>query len=562
MPPILATPLRRSSITALLVCLLALALGAPARADIAPPEQPPGSNIAPEGGTQVQMAAEQVLLVVGDRVPLLSQGIDLQGVSAHITATFQMVNTGAQAEQLSVRFPLANPSGAGDGFFNYPQVSNLKVTVDGSEREWTTTETANPLGGQNPPLPWATFDVSFPPGQPVVISVRYDTVSTGFPPEARFNYVLETGAGWQGPIGQGDILLRLPYEANQENVLLGAGQTTPGGIFAGNEVRWHFENLEPSSKDNWQATIIDPVTWKELLDLRQQTQQKADDPQVWAKLGELTQSIALAKGFWQVRPGAGSFLLESEQAYARAVALAPDSSQLHTEYAAVLFTHYNNPTIAEAPVPSFQEIQSQINQALLIDPQNKLAWALQADIVNAFQLTATAPSQTTGTPTISQPAIPTPTGTQPAQPQGQAPAQITPSPPATLTRVPGTATVTIIVPTPTPSSPPGTFTPTVTSAPSATLRTTSTSVATRTPQASVTPLTTLTPGLPTRTPEIVIISPIPETRRTPVPPGFRSSELPNARVAVLSLVWICALSLICLVLVATALILLAIIRRR
>ncbi len=36
----------------------------PALADVAPPSQPPGSNILPGGNTQVQMVAEYVLLSV------------------------------------------------------------------------------------------------------------------------------------------------------------------------------------------------------------------------------------------------------------------------------------------------------------------------------------------------------------------------------------------------------------------------------------------------------------------------------------------------------------------
>ena len=65
----------------------------PAYADVAPPEQPPGSSLMPgEGGTQVRMLAETVLLEVTSDKPDGSLG------KALVTASFIMRNLGAQSE--------------------------------------------------------------------------------------------------------------------------------------------------------------------------------------------------------------------------------------------------------------------------------------------------------------------------------------------------------------------------------------------------------------------------------------------------------------------------------
>src|SRR5919199_71658 len=77
------------------VCLLALICARVALADIAPPEQPPGSNISPGGQTQVWMRAEEVVIDVrpraggGDR-----NGVVLAGdlAEAQVRGAFHMHN--------------------------------------------------------------------------------------------------------------------------------------------------------------------------------------------------------------------------------------------------------------------------------------------------------------------------------------------------------------------------------------------------------------------------------------------------------------------------------------
>src|SRR2546428_12670213 len=109
--------MQRTRVFARLTCaacasLLALALARTALADIAPPEQPPGSNISPGGQTQVRMAAERVVLDVRPREfsgtePYLAG----QLAEAQVSGDFTMHNLGAADEQMQVRFPLGDPSG-------------------------------------------------------------------------------------------------------------------------------------------------------------------------------------------------------------------------------------------------------------------------------------------------------------------------------------------------------------------------------------------------------------------------------------------------------------------
>ena len=78
-----------------------------ARADIAPPDQPPGANPVPGSeSTQVRMVAETVLLDVQASAPAGSLG------RAAVTATFTMQNLGDSPETMAVRFPLTFWNGA------------------------------------------------------------------------------------------------------------------------------------------------------------------------------------------------------------------------------------------------------------------------------------------------------------------------------------------------------------------------------------------------------------------------------------------------------------------
>ncbi|MBK8419017.1 hypothetical protein [Candidatus Villigracilis saccharophilus] len=91
------------------------------QADVAPPINPPGSNLQPgTESTQVRMVAETVLVDVQKDLDLRSLG------NAIVTADFTMRNLGNDPESMAVRFPIA----AQNGRFEYPEIADLKISVD------------------------------------------------------------------------------------------------------------------------------------------------------------------------------------------------------------------------------------------------------------------------------------------------------------------------------------------------------------------------------------------------------------------------------------------------
>jgi hypothetical protein len=338
-------------------------------ADVAPPDQPTGANLVPDKETtNVRMMFEMVIIDV--QPDLLPETQNAWGVSdwAKVTASFQMQNTGTKIEKMDVRFPLMIPSGSGDGFGNQPELEDFHVEVDGKFLDYRETTTDNPSDYDKTPLKWAAFPVTFIPGKEIKIVITYQVKATGYSPFAEFGYILETGAGWKDTIGDGRIVVRLPYEASAENFLL--DNATNNFIFTGHDAVYSFKNLEPTPESNIHVTLVEPVIWTQVVTGRQAV---IDDPmngQTWGELAEaLGKSISYSKP-WIREDSAGAKLFEeSLTAYDQAVKLAPDQFIWHYGYANLIWqSEYFN---SDPDMTLIQKMLIQYSTARSIDPKNE-----------------------------------------------------------------------------------------------------------------------------------------------------------------------------------------------
>lgn len=340
----------------LIFLILLIAMPSPARADVAPPTNPPGANPEPgRASTQVRMVAETVLIEVQAGAPADSLG------QARVTADFTMRNLGAEAEAMAVRFPIS----ANDGFFGHPEIQDLAVEVDGRRVLTRPTEGPDPVyGGED--VPWAEFDVTFPPAQDVPIRVSYTLEGTGEVPFIAFYYVLATGAGWRDSIGSADLIVRLPYAASPQNVILdthtGWSQTTPGGVIEGREIRWHFEGFEPTYKDNLEISLVMPSVWKNVQTEQENVSNNPNDGEAWGRLGKLYKEITFLRRDFRGDAGGLELYELSVQAYEKAVTLLPRDALWHAGYADLLAFHalyaaYEGQNATAEAVRALQEIQ-------------------------------------------------------------------------------------------------------------------------------------------------------------------------------------------------------------
>ncbi len=315
----------------LLATLCAISLPSVALADVAPPQQPPGFNPSPDREiTQVRMMDETVT-------------IDVQAVDppqAHVSAFFTMRNLGNSTESMAVRFPIANS----DGFGKFPEIKNVGIKVNDKPTPFDRTEGPDPTyGNEAQSVPWVSFGVSFTPGVDVQIKVSYDLDGTSYPQETftSFYYILSTGAGWNGTIGSGEIILRLPYDANPQNVILGDSQNAPQ--FVGREARWFFSDLEPTTSDNLKFDIVKPAVWKQVNPALENISRNPQDGEAYGQLGKAYKQalFAASKGFPRNDPGAAVIYQWSKDAYDKAVTLKPTDGLWHAGYAELLLDYYN-----------------------------------------------------------------------------------------------------------------------------------------------------------------------------------------------------------------------------
>jgi tetratricopeptide (TPR) repeat protein len=348
-----------------------------ARADMAPPQQPPGTNIVPGSEfTQVRMVAETVTLTV-----LSTPSVKYPG-QAKTEAVFMMRNLGPDEEKMDAIFPLTFWNVPNDGYGGHPEINDIKVMVDGNPVE-TARITAPNLAGDIPDLPWASFPVIFPPGKDVIVTVRYTSNGYGYEydPDFSLDYILETGAGWQGTIGSADIIVKLPYEANLKNIFLDS-TVTKAPEFAGRELRWHFSDFEPSSQDNIHISILKTAYWQKVLDTTEYVRKYPNDGEGWGQLGKAyKEAIRFGKGYLREDPTGEEIYQLGVQAYEKAVSFLPKDAQWHYGFADLLWAHYWG---KRADSSELSRAVDELRQSLALDPKNKDARELASWIAGMY----------------------------------------------------------------------------------------------------------------------------------------------------------------------------------
>ncbi len=439
----------------LLVLLASMLTPLRARADVAPPEQPPGASIVPgRENTQVRMIAETVTLTV------LPKPATLQLAQATTEAVFTMRNLGTETETMQARFPLTFWNDRDDGFGNFPEISDIKIFVNGNgvPTQRINADFTGAAGVAYQQAPWAAFDVSFPPNSDVTITVRYTSNGYGYEPNVAFRYILETGAGWHGTIGSADVVVKLPYPASEENVIkesesVGFGETSPGMQMVENTVRWHFEDFEPTAENNISVLLAVPSYWQKVLDWRAHVEQDPNDGEIWGQLGKAIKEVNRAsKGYPREDAGGQKLYQEAVLAYEKAVTLLPNDALWHYGFADLLWTHTFFANMGKpTDVETIARLASALNQSLTLNPKDQKVKDLADEVSRTYPwairqtddgydypvLTATPtniPATVTPSPEASstpQPQI-MPTQTPPPVTATDAPLSPTPAPQAGL----------------------------------------------------------------------------------------------------------------------------------
>ncbi len=356
------------------------------RADIAPPEQPPGSSLAPgDETTQVVMQSEQVVITVQPdpwrgELPAEEESRGVTRDWARVEAHFVMRNGGSHSESMTARFPLSAPlfseSAAGE-------IQGLTVEVNGRATATRRIEARYPMpeGTDAPTIGWAAFDVLFPPGVDVRIDVAYPLRATGYAnQDSRFVYVLGTGAGWSGAIGRADMVVKLPYPASRENIVdYDAAWMSAGYAFDGSQIVWRYQDIEPTADQVVVATLVAQDLWDAVLRAEPGVLAHPDDGEAWGTLARaLKLAVCTEKGYWPRQDVGGTLLVErSIAAYERATEFAPHEARWQAGYAELLIKLVRRD---DASDPLLQRAVEHLNLALTIEPKNDQALQVLEDL--------------------------------------------------------------------------------------------------------------------------------------------------------------------------------------
>jgi hypothetical protein len=355
-----------------------------ARADVAPPANPPGSNLQPgTSTTQVRMMAETVLIDVKNDTTPNSLG------SAAVTADFTMRNLGSSDESMAARFPISS----NNGFGKYPEITDIVIMVNGKQVSYRRVNYPDVLYPTVDAAPWAEFDITFPAGQDVAVEVAYNLQGSGYPnlPYASYYYILETGAGWKDTIGSADITLRLPYPANSQNVVLntqiGWAETTSDGSIQANEMRWHFENFEPGPDgvvDNLEFALVAPYAWQAVLKARADVTSNPNDGEAWGQLGKAYKAIFFLNKGYRTDAGGQELYQASIDAYEKCLTLLPNDAEWHAGYADLLATRSYWDFWGSGPTPDTYRAFHEIQTALQLAPNDTKVQDIAQQISGMF----------------------------------------------------------------------------------------------------------------------------------------------------------------------------------
>jgi hypothetical protein len=392
--------------------------------------------------THVQMMSEEILLVVQEAPEEIPTNRRMIG---HVEATFVMRNQGTEGESFDVWFPLVNVS-------HFEQVwgpvENFAAWVNGVPAETSLNEGSGPW---DKTVPWATWPVTFPPGQDVVLRNTYDVAPFAGSTYGSFGYVLETGAGWHGPIGEAAITFRLPYKVNESNTVLHHPYhfwhlPHPDAFtISGTDVTWHFSDLEPTQDDNIYLTVLAPSLWEEIIAAQHDVAAMADSPEAHLRLARA--SVAVLSFRAGLEPIGNSIALAelAEMSYERALELAPKDVEIHVKYCELLWLLWDtDDSLPEDLLPGLE-------RALELAPNNERLLEIK-DWVTQAQHRRERPTPTaalTPPPTFTLVSTRTPTSGPTHTPTYVATPTIMPAPPRTS--VPA-LTIPPIIPTSIPKS--------------------------------------------------------------------------------------------------------------
>lgn len=204
--------------------------------------------------------------LLDNKVRMVAETVDLQMIErdganyVKVNALFDLLNRGPDI-RMKVGFPGYNyPVNVG----GYPKQVGFSPSQLANFRAWSGTTQYQPRkekvvlddGMSNWGTEWFVWDMAFPRGAPVRLSVSYDQKLSEDKGAVSVFYVLTSGALWDDTIGDATITVSAP----DGGAFLAADPET--SEFGGSLVVWHMHDFEPA--DDVRAIYVPAATWQNI----------------------------------------------------------------------------------------------------------------------------------------------------------------------------------------------------------------------------------------------------------------------------------------------------------
>jgi len=232
-------------------------LNSKVKADLGAAPEPSGNITAGDKTDKIEMYHEKVLFDIRScevTCPFGTEYLTTGENYAHVTADFTMKNTTSTDEDLDIIFPVPYNTiweefelETYDPLYKGNPSLNFSVKVNGQNQSFEyyvyKMQSSNEMS-----VLTLKFPISFKSNSETNIVVEYDTQHDYYDKSIYtvFAYIMETGSHWKDSIGSGEIIFRFPTNLIQSIF----SEYNNEFVLAGKELKWVFENLEPTEDHN------------------------------------------------------------------------------------------------------------------------------------------------------------------------------------------------------------------------------------------------------------------------------------------------------------------------
>jgi hypothetical protein len=413
--------LPRKSLSLLGCCLVLLSFltilltTAPAQAGGPQWAMPGGSSILPGEETPIHLLAEIVGMNIRAATEADNQLIKLSqrgfpsnltwfSAVAEVESDFTLKNPTNEPVNVTAWFPLASTleNINWDTISDVPYIDTLQVHVDGESIEYNVSDLPNPKGDDKPPLPWASFPLTFQGGEEKVVHLSYKLLlpSSRTGNEMAVYYSFHPETGWAGPVEQTELTLNLPYPASQETLagipsdslrmppawMTAMKADLPANTeLAGNQARWTWTDLQPGTRDDFAIWLLQPEKWQQLETARMAVQENPKAGQTWLDLAYIYYSLSRTDVYYDsvFYP---SFLPPGVIAFQKAADLLPKNPAPHAGLGLFALAPYLEQGNAPAEVLQYAQDEYEIVKQLEAEfPGWKNEAGMAAKLIGQFE---------------------------------------------------------------------------------------------------------------------------------------------------------------------------------